>query len=478
VGGVRRLAIVLALAAWVAPLCAQNAAPAVSMTGSLRTRLETWNWFGENPNGQYSYPGSLFRLGVGQERNPLDWQLELAVPFIVALPESAVVPGAQGALGMGGNYYAANDNTANPANVFLKQAFVRFKNVGGVAGQSFIVGRTEVVDGTDVTPKNASLAALKRDRIAHRLLGNFIFTHVGRSFDGVQYSLSRSAQNITVVAARPTDGVFQVNGWRELNITVVYGALTRQTGDTGEWRAFGLWYDDYRDGVVKTDNRTLTARRNDTDSIRIGTLGGHYLRLVKAGSSTIDLLGWGAGQFGSWGVLDHRAGAFAAEAGWQPAGTVWHPWIRGGYSFAAGDGNTADVTHGTFFQVLPTPRVYARFPFFNLMNVRDGFGELMLRPSPKLTVRTDAHALRLADANDLWYQGGGAFEPDSFGYAGRPSGGSEDLGALYDASGDYLVNRHLTVSGYYGYAAGGSVPRATYFEGDGQFGYLEAVIRF
>lgn len=480
--GVALLVACLVIGVLPASAAAQGSgSPAgITVTGSLRTRLEAWNWFGENPDGDYVYPGSLFRVAAGQTRKSIDWQAELAVPFIFALPEGAVVAGAQGALGMGGNYYAANDNATNPANAFLKQAFVRVKNVGGVAGQSLTFGRTEFVDGTEVIPKDASLAALKRDRIAHRLLGNFIFTHVGRSFDGARYVLDQSARNITIVAARPTEGVFQVDGWRDLDITVVYGALTRQTGgsnDAGEWRAFGLWYRDSRNAVVKTDNRPLAVRRADTDPINVGTFGGHYLRLVKADAGSLDLLLWAAGQVGAWGTSDHRGGAFSAEAGWQPS-AISTSWIRGGYSYATGDGNPADETHGTFFQGLPTPRVYARFPFFNLMNIRDVFGELIFRPSAKLTVRADAHALRLADANDSWYQGGGAFEPDTFGYAGRPSGGSTDLAELYDASGDFAFSRRFIVSGYYGFAEGGAVPRAIYRNGAGQFGYVEATVRF
>ena len=34
-------------------------------------------------------------------------------------------------------------------------------------------------------------------------------------------------------------------------------------------------------------------------------------------------------------------------------------------------------------QMLPTARIYARTPFFNLMDTVDGFGELILRPHPK-----------------------------------------------------------------------------------------------
>ena len=36
----------------------------------------------------------------------------------------------QGQLGLGGNYYAANNNHTNVANGFIKQAFVNFKHLG------------------------------------------------------------------------------------------------------------------------------------------------------------------------------------------------------------------------------------------------------------------------------------------------------------------------------------------------------------
>ena len=43
---------------------------------------------------------------------------------------------------------------------------------------------------------------------------------------------------------------------------------------SGEWRVFGLGYSEYRDGVVKTDNRPLTLRTADADRINIATYGG------------------------------------------------------------------------------------------------------------------------------------------------------------------------------------------------------------
>src|ERR1039458_151924 len=88
------------------------------------------------------------------------------------------------------------------------------------------------------------------------------------------------------------------------------------------------------------------------------------------------------------------SGAGAVEAGFQPAiAKAVRPWLRGGYFYSSGDNNPNDGTHGTFFAILPTPRVYARFPFFNEMNNRDLFGELMLRPTKALTLRSDVHGL-------------------------------------------------------------------------------------
>jgi hypothetical protein len=464
----------------------------IAVSGSLRTRAYSWDWFGDSANGDYMYPGSLVRLGFSQSKKRYDWQLELALPFVLDLPPDAIAPGAAGQLGLGATYFAANTSRTNAAAFFIKQGAIRVKfprglgdpgSPGSIVGQSLKIGRMEFNDGAEVVPKNAALAALKRDRISQRLLGNFGFSDVGRSIDGVLYAFNRAASNFTFLGGRPTQGVFQVDGWGELNVNVLYGAWTRQLGgraNTGEWRLFGLGYHDYRDGVLKTDNRVLVTRRADTESISIATYGGHVLRIAETAAGPVDVLAWGALQTGSWGTLAQRAGAFAAEVGWQPPLLQrLQPWIRGGYDYGSGDGDATDERHGTFLPVLPTPRVYARFPFFNMMNCADAFAELILRPRQGVTVRTDVHALRLANANDLWYSGGGAFQPATFGYTGRPSSGQSGLATLYDVSGDYALNAHLGLGVYYGYAAGKPVTQAIYPTGDSaHFGYVELLLRF
>src|SRR5690606_10260194 len=139
----------------------------------------------------------------------------------------------------------------------------------GAPGHGARLGRFEFVEGGETTPGDANLASLKRDRIAHRLVGTFGWSHVGRSFDGAQYSYTAGGTNLTAVAARPTTGVFDVDGWPALGVGVAYAGLTIpppvDAAHPGGGRLFGLAYIDYRDedGLVKVDNRALDRRELD-----------------------------------------------------------------------------------------------------------------------------------------------------------------------------------------------------------------------
>jgi hypothetical protein len=128
---------------------------------------------------------------------------------------------------------------------------------------------------------------------------------------------------------------------------------------------------------------------------------------------------------------------------------------------------------------MPTPRVYARFPFFNMENNVDRFGILTLHPHPRFTIHTEAHALRLASGADLWYTGGGVFQPWTFGYQGRAGNGSTSLANLYDVNMDIRISSHFSITPYYGYAQGKSVIQSIYPKGkDGHMAFLEANFRF
>jgi hypothetical protein len=188
---------------------------------------------------------------------------------------------------------------------------------------------------------------------------------------------------------------------------------------------------------------------------------------------------WGAVQAGDWGVQGHRAWAAVAELGVQPdLLPALRPWLRLGWSRGSGDGDAADDKHETFFQLLPTPRIYARVPFYNMMNTQEVFGSLILRPGARMSLRGDVRGLWLSRTTDLWYAGGGAFERESFGFGGRPSGGQDRLGLLADVSLDVRLHPRLTGTLYFGWVEGGDVVQGIYPGGStARLGYLELEYR-
>jgi hypothetical protein len=88
----------------------------------------------------------------------------------------------------------------------------------------------------------------------------------------------------------------------------------------------------------------------------------------------------------------------------------------------------------------------------------------------------------LSDEKDLWYVGGGAFQKNSFGYVGRPSGGNRSLGTLFDLSVDCNVTRQSSLTFYIAGVRGGSAQSFVYPAGGhhpgARFLYLEFTQRF
>lgn len=443
----------------------------IRFTGSIRARAESWSFF-DSPGSddEYAFGGALLRASAAAKVNPnVDWQVELAAPLLAGLPEEAVAPAPRGQLGMGGSYFAGSGGDETAASLFAKQAFVRFRS----GAHSFRLGRFELADGAEVAPKNAMLAAVKASRVAQRLIGPFGFTHVGRSFDGLQYVNDRPGLNVTAALFRPTAGAFDVSGLEEVpGIRAGYGALTFSRPNA-DHRLFVIAYRDGRSNVVKSDNRPAPVRAADRRDVEMLTVGGHVL----AAFGNADVLAWGALQRGEWGMLDHSAAAVDLEAGYHWPGAA-KPALRAGYFRSSGDGNPLDGDHETFFQLLPTPRLYARFPFYNAMNSTDAFLQFSVKPSTRVTVTSEAHLLSLTERADLWYAGGGAFERESFGYAGRPSNGSDELATVVDAAVDFALNPKTSITAYLGVARGGSVVDAIFAGDSARFFYLEAVRRF
>lgn len=444
-----------------------------------RTRVENWQWFAAPPQSEtYSYVNSLLRVGIAQTLHKIDWQLELSQPSVLWAPNDAVSPvTAQGQMGLGATYYASNGNNHYTAAAFLKQGYIRFRFGDD---NNLRVGRFEFFDGQETKPKNPSLAWLQTNRIAQRLVGNFGFSTAQRSFDGLDGHYGKGSWDVTAMAGRANQGVFNMNGNPELNVDLQYLAFTRSEFNHHLlWRAFSLGYHDGRTGITKTDNRPLAVRRADHNNIRVGTYGGDILAAIPVAQGQVDLLAWGVLQNGQWGSLEQRSKAGAIEGGYQFIRVTSSPWIRAGYFYGSGDTDPSDNRHETFFQVLPTPWIYAHFPFYNLMDSKDGFIQIIDRPSKRIELRADLHSLQLASSHDLWYLSGGAFDNKVFGYVGRPSNGNSSLAKVAEFTSSWQATKNITVNAYYGHASGKSTIAAIYpTDHDAQFGYAELNYRW
>jgi hypothetical protein len=487
-------ALLIALLAPAAGFAADDAATTsewwrnhVTPLLSDRIRGEFVDWFGPPPGKapagaqRYNFMGNQLRFGFRLTVPHVVFTVQGQDTRLLNLPSSASPPDSKvGALGPGGLYYL-NTSSRTQGETFLKEGNLVFSDLPGAKGISTTLGRFEYSDGLETVPADAALAWLKRARIAERLVGPFGYTHVTRSFDGVKLVYDDPGVNVTTWGSRPTQGGFEVSANPELDIWLAGAALTMkqiQNLPPLDIRVFYLFYQDDRTDAAKVDNRPAAVRNADTQDIVIHSWGAHALTVVDAGPGRVDGLLWGVLQAGDWGRLRQSAWAYAVETGYQLPKLPAAPWVRAGYNSSSGDHDPNDNTHGTFFQVLPTARIYAQFPFFNLMNNQDLFGQLLLKPHQRVNIRTDYHWLRVTDSADLWYSGGGATNSKVFGFAGLPAGGRHELAHLVDTSVAVSLLKQLTAYVYYGHAFGQGVVKSSFAGAGADYGYVEMTYRY
>jgi hypothetical protein len=451
------------------------------LTGEFRSRYEAYDFFqpvGANNNNEYDFWALRARLGLEAKTPFVDAYVQGEYSGVYGLPNNSFArPG--GALGLGALYHSENLDDS-PSDVHLKQAYLNFKLAPlGIDGANLKLGRFELLDGMEYKTGDAKFDTLKLTRVSQRLLGTFDFAHASRNFDGIAAGYDQPKYNVSISATHPTQGGFNLNAQDEISkIDLAYAALTAKKDALlpgTESRLFYLYYGDNRNSQV-IDNRAAAQRPLlSQQSLQIHTIGTHWLTVQKIGPGAVDGVLWGAYQFGDWGNQSHQAYAFDVEAGYQFADLPLKPWLRGGYFQGSGDSNAGDGKHGTFFQVLPTVRLYAKFPFFNLMNLNDAFAQFLVTPTATTKVGIDFHHLSLDETNDLFYAGAGASSrSNSFGFLGRPSNGNSTIGELVDISFTHNLTKQLSWSAYYAHAFGGNYVDNFYRnKSDADFAFVE-----
>lgn len=478
--------------------------PNIRILGDLRARYEGNDFFQPKitqpgvvgNHNDYSFGAIRARLAVSATTDWLDAFVQGQYTGFYGLPEQAFGGPTIGPLGVGGAYYRDSGSSVNPNEVFLRQGYLNLKlqKLVGLPNTTLKGGRFEVNDGLEYKTGDAKFDLLKTTRVSQRLVGAFDFSHVARTFDGFSTAYDDPSLNVTLTAAHPNQGGFNVHGQDEISkIDLAYAAFTAKKGvllpDT-EARLFYVYYGDNRNATTALDNRTAPAgaatvalnanKLLSNNNLSLHTIGTHLLTVQKLGPGAFDAMVWGAYQFGDWTNQSQSAYAFALEGGYQWTDVMLKPWVRVGYNLGSGDTNAKDGTHGTFFQILPTARLYAKFPFFNMMNMQDAFAQFIVAPTASTKVGVDFHQLMLAETSDLFYGGSGATSrTSSFGYFGRPSGGNSTVGQMVDVSFTHTLNRYFSWGAYYAHVFGNDVTGNVYkAHNSADYGFVEFTASF
>jgi hypothetical protein len=462
-----------------AQTAAAAAAPQTTWTGRDWTRVEMWRFF-EPPNGggndDYAFVAN--RLFGGVQRTAPAYDLTAALQYVQfgGLPSNAVGPGP---LGTGAVYYA-HAGRSDSHQLYLRYANVRLKRL--VPATSIQIGRMPYSSGGEAASGNPKIEAVKLQRVAARLIGEFEWSIYQRAYDGARIDTTRGSWTGTGFAFHPTQGGFEdAAGLMMPDVTVLGGAATTKSGGampSVQYQVFVYRYRDTRHVTQRPDN---TGRSASSIDVGINTFGGTLIIAPSvARGRQWDGLVWIAAQSGSWYELRHRAASVAIEGGHQWMMSAWQPWLRSGYLYASGDGDASDARHGTFFEMLPTVRRYAQTALYSQMNDTDLFAQLIVRPLPNVNMRFDWHRVGLASSRDGWYYGSGATQQHGsiFGFATRPSFGATRLATIGDGSVDYAISPHWSVNGYLAVGRGGGVVTGAFAGRALTFAYLENVLQF
>ncbi len=444
------------------------------------TRVSTWDFFDPGPTGgdpNYSYVANRLRVGVQWQNDEVELHAAVQGVQFAKLPGSAAGPGP---LGLGA-VYRGHGGGPHPGSVYIRYLYMNLKDIGET-GLSFRFGRMGFTGGAEGTSDRGKINRVRGMRVGDKLVGEFGWSLFQRSFDGGRADWDHGFGRLTIGAFQPTQGGFEERAGVSIDEIKLYTAawtlLDNEVVPNNEVQAFFYNYN---------DERPITAARPDNSGLSTGglmnldlrTVGFHAIGAYEVGGGELDTLGWYAYQTGSWFNQRHRAQAMAAEIGYQ-----WNvgprPWLRAGYLRGTGDEDPTDDKHGTFFQMLPTTRLYALTTAYNLMNNTDLFVQALLAP-PNWSIRADYHHVGLSNSMDRAYFGAGATQAKGTvsGYGARPSGGENDFGDVFEIQATRTINSHWSITGYYSHIVGGKVVQAN-FPGSKHFNfaYIENAFSF
>jgi hypothetical protein len=151
--------------------------------------------------------------------------------------------------------------------------------------------------------------------------------------------------------------------------------------------------------IVKRDSDDTTKGKTGLGELLVQTVGFYG----KGKWNRFDYASTFAYQFGDYGKDDINAFGFNAGVGYTPF-DLWTPRFAVNLSYASGDKDPNDGTHGTFdgvFGAIDT--YYGRMNLFSWMNLVDVQIGVSVKPVEKMKISLDYHNFSLAQKKDAWY---------------------------------------------------------------------------
>jgi hypothetical protein len=450
-----------------------------------RLRYEMWDAHANNTDGVYaarSRISATYRFG---EKLAAFAEFQDARVYSLS-PDKQGPAGARNTNGAAGLYRANAQGTERTRSHHdrLRQLWIEFVPFEGVTAR---IGRTSLLLGTQVKYKEPNWNYLKIKRTSQRLVGDVGWTHSARSTDGFTLTFDDGDHNVFAFAVKPTTGVFDIEDAYKRQDDIKLGGVSWTVRrdvflPKTELRFFGIGYKD--DRPVKDGGRF-----HDT---KIWTLGAQSISVIPCGPGNIDLLFWGAGQWGDFTLagstteLNQKAWASLVEVGYQFTEAPMKPWIRLGLNIASGDKDASDPTdddHEAFFNLVPTNHLYYGYADrFALSNLVDWFIQLKLVPVAKMGLELTVHQFGLQTDDDGRHFGTGAFNRSDFGYGLQPSRGHDSVGTELDLVVTYKLNDHVSLAGGYSHLYGRGVLNheqvATFSDDDVRWGFLQAQLSY
>jgi hypothetical protein len=378
--------------------------------------------------------------------------------------------------GAGDLYRRNSGDSSHASSQRIRQLWLELQPVENA---KLRLGRQDIKLGTEVMYPEGNWKYLKGARLAERLVGTVGWTHVERSNDGATLSYDVGEDyNIYLWGAKPTTGVFDVDGPYSTQDDILYGGASL-TAKRGAWlpnteaRIFWIGYRD--------DRSERNGALQESHNLNIYTAGASLLGVHPMGPGNVDLMLWGAYQWGDFYDLDQFAWSALVEAGYQFTEVQMKPWVRAGINAATGDRDVDDDDNEAFFNLLPTNHKFYGFQDrFALSNLINFFLQLKLAPTAKSDLNVFLHRFQVFTGDDGRRFGTGAFNRSSFGYGVSPSGGngSHSVGTAVDVVANYKLHPRLALQAGYTYMWGNALLNQQFSDDDVRWAYFQVTAKY